>query len=165
MASILWVIIAFMLFSSLQYFIYIAWGDTFDISFWSRVWVLLSMTALFMVLYWFGINLFTFLVKRQTILGAVKGLYTTGIKKIHRFIVPLIFSLVMMVILNVAMFFLVILKWQVVFLVGAGLLLLAYLTLLRFYFTDVIYDTVPRKHAAEKTKAKRINKTSGSKKK
>ncbi len=165
-ASLVWVVVSFFTFASLQYLIYLAWGDTFDVSFASRVWVLITMTLLILILYWFAINIFTSLVRKGTLLDAMKGLYNTGIKNILRIIVPMIFSLVLMILLNVCMLLFVILTWQLLFVIGSAILLLLYFTFLRFYYTAVIDDCLPKKRLVHEHKVSREKKIPvGSKKK
>jgi hypothetical protein len=159
LVSIIWGIISFIVFMTLQTFVYIAFQSTFETSFITRFIVLMLLCTIFLALYWLTINLFTHLVTKGKIKAAIKGLYQTGIKGFPRFLVPLLFSLIAIILINLIMYIFIFMRSLTSFMISSAILLLLYFTWLRFYYTRLIAQTmITKKAEVKRTRQKRVTK-------
>ncbi|MFC1741001.1 hypothetical protein ACFL3V_00505 [Nanoarchaeota archaeon] len=136
--SILWGIVSFIIFMVLQFITFLTFGRNMDVSAVSGVLSIVILAVVFFALFWFSINIFTHLVRRKTLRGAVKGLYQTGIRGFGRFLIPLLFSIIILVIINLIQFIFLLAGNMVVFTIISTILLVGYFSWLRFYYLRLI---------------------------
>jgi hypothetical protein len=136
--SIAWNSVAFFIFMFAQYFVYVWLGDSFEFSWLSRISVFVLLLVIATTLFWFTIAMFTPLVKECRIMAGIRGLWT-GVKSFGRFVVPLLVSLIVMAAINLVMLIILFFGKGWFFVVTSTLLLVAYITWMRFYFTSVLF--------------------------
>jgi hypothetical protein len=143
--TIVWGIVSFLLFGVVQYFTYMAFGRYMDTSFASRVAAVFILSFVFLILFWFTLNLFTRLVTKGKMIVSIKSLFRPGLTGFADFLVPLACALVAFAVVNLLMYLFMMLKMNTLFVILSTILLMMYLTWLRFYYTRVITELAAEK--------------------
>jgi hypothetical protein len=135
----LWTAAATVIFFFWQRFLLMLTFNSFTESFFIRILDVIGLLIGFLILFYFTINYFTHLVTTGRIWHSFRLFARTAIRRFHKFLVPLLISIIVIAAANVVAYPFFFLKKMVFTIVTTVLMMLCFVWI-RFYYTTIMQD-------------------------
>jgi hypothetical protein len=154
-ASVVWALLMGLIITLLQYIFYKTLFPALAQSKASQVALIILVILLFILLGYFTITFFINLARAEKIKQGIADYFKTNIKGIKGFVVPMLFSFVAFIALNIVMRLVNLLPKNVTMYIN-GIFLLIYIVWLKLYYHSCIDRLGKHKHEEHKPKSKVI---------